>query len=89
MTILVPVSKYAKFEDYLANLQLTNVPDVEAVLDRDQLPRAQLSVDVSKEFFQGAAAVGGEDPHPDLLPDEPPQEELGGERLHLGRVLHL
>ncbi len=65
------------------------MPDVEAVLDRDQLPRAQLSIDVSKEFFEGAAAVGGEDTHPDLLPDEPPQEELGGERLHLGRVLHL
>ena len=59
------------------------MPDVEAVLDRDQLPRAQLRVDVSKEFFEGAAAVGGEDTHPDLLSDKPAQEEFGGERLHL------
>jgi len=65
------------------------VPNVEGVLDRHQLPRAQMRIDVSKKFLEGAAAVGGEDTHPDLLPDQPAQKKLGSKRLHLGRVLHL
>ena len=65
------------------------MPNVEAVLDRRQLPPAQLRIDVAEKLLDRAAAVGRENTNPNLLSEHPPQQVLGGESLHLCRVLHL
>ncbi len=63
-------------DDAVLDYRPHHVPDVVRVL-----PPAQFRIDVTEEFLEWAAAVSGEDTHPDLSSAQPAQEEFSGQWL--------